>query len=83
VKGKRGPFGRRYCHRVDDLLVRRPRVDPHCAHLRDTDKTITRIAFLVGFEDSAYFTRAFKRLEGLSPKAYSATVNRVIAWWTI
>lgn len=66
--------------------VRRLRIEEACALLRDTDKTISQIAFLVGFEDSAYFTRAFKRVEGLSPKAYRAMVKkipgatRVIAW---
>lgn len=38
--------------------------------LRFTDKTVKEIAFDLGFEDPAYFTRYFKKAEGLSPKAY-------------
>jgi AraC family L-rhamnose operon transcriptional activator RhaR/AraC family L-rhamnose operon regulatory protein RhaS len=52
------------------FYVSRLRIDEACALLRDSDKTVTQIAFLVGFEDSAYFARAFKRAVGLSPSAY-------------
>ena len=38
--------------------------------LSDTDKTITEIAMEVGFSDSSYFSRVFRREVGLSPEAY-------------
>jgi AraC-like DNA-binding protein len=41
-----------------------------------TDKTVTQIAILVGFEDPAYFTRSFKRIEGMSPRAYRDHYSR-------
>lgn len=53
-------------------FVNRRRLEEARALLRDTDKTVTQIAFLVGFEDSAYFARAFKRAEGRSPSDYRA-----------
>jgi AraC family L-rhamnose operon transcriptional activator RhaR/AraC family L-rhamnose operon regulatory protein RhaS len=53
-------------------FVNRRRVEEARALLRGTDKTVTQIAFLVGFEDSAYFTRVFKRVEGVSPSDYRA-----------
>lgn len=56
--------------------VNRLRIDEARALLRDTDKTVTQIAFLVGFEDSAYFARAFKAACGRSPKAYRAESER-------
>ena len=50
--------------------VSRLRIDEAKGLLGETDKTVTQIALLVGFEDPAYFARAFRRAEGLSPKAY-------------
>lgn len=38
--------------------------------LRESAQTITEIALAVGFSDSGYFTRIFKREVGLSPQAY-------------
>lgn len=38
--------------------------------LRDTDKKTTEIAFVLGYEDSSHFSRAFKRLSGISPCEY-------------
>lgn len=38
--------------------------------LRGTDRGITQIAFDVGFEDSNYFTRQFKKQQGVSPREY-------------
>lgn len=38
--------------------------------LKETDKTITEIALDVGFSDSGYFSRVFRREVGLSPEAF-------------
>jgi signal transduction histidine kinase/AraC-like DNA-binding protein len=38
--------------------------------LSDTDKTITEVAIEVGFSDSGYFSRVFRREVGVSPEAY-------------
>jgi signal transduction histidine kinase/AraC-like DNA-binding protein/ABC-type sugar transport system substrate-binding protein len=38
--------------------------------LTDTDQSITEIALEVGFSDSGYFSRVFRREVGLSPEAY-------------
>ena len=38
--------------------------------LKNTDNKITYIAFLCGFEDSNYFSTAFKKKYGISPKIY-------------
>lgn len=37
---------------------------------RQTDRTITEIAFRFGFKDAAHFSRAFKASYGLSPREY-------------
>lgn len=38
--------------------------------LKITNKTIAEIAEEVGFSDTSYFSRAFKKIEGISPSAY-------------
>lgn len=46
------------------------RINHACSLLRHTDKQITEIAFEVGFNDSNYFTRQFRKTTGLSPRDY-------------
>jgi AraC-like DNA-binding protein len=38
--------------------------------LHYTDKPVREIAWALGFEDPAYFTRFFSRLAGVSPRAF-------------
>ncbi|MEC7258866.1 MAG: helix-turn-helix transcriptional regulator, partial [Pseudomonadota bacterium] len=38
--------------------------------LRQSDYSLSEIAFLTGFSEQSAFTRAFKRDEGLTPRAY-------------
>jgi AraC-like DNA-binding protein len=46
------------------------RINRACVLLRHTDKPVTEIAFEVGFNDSNYFTRQFKKTTGFSPREY-------------
>ena len=43
--------------------------------LLNSDKSISQIAFELGFEYPQYFSRLFKKKAGLSPKQYRATQN--------
>ena len=45
--------------------------------LRNTDQSITEIAMEVGFNDSNYFTRQFRRALGESPRDFRRTKARV------
>ena len=47
--------------------------------LRHTDKTIGEIAYSLGFNDSAYFGRFFKREAGVSPGEFRRHVRLVDA----
>jgi AraC family transcriptional activator of pobA len=40
-----------------------------------TDMSVSEIAFATGFDDQLYFSRAFKRHDGLAPSAYRARVR--------
>jgi AraC-like DNA-binding protein len=48
------------------------RVNRAADRLRTTDESITEVAFTVGFQDSNYFTRQFRQVMGVSPRAYRA-----------
>ncbi len=52
-----------------DYLIRL-RIAKACALLGHSKQSITEIAYEVGFEDSNYFTRQFKRVVGESPGRY-------------
>lgn len=46
------------------------RVQKACRLLRSTDRTVTDVAFGVGFSDSNYFSRQFRSQVGVSPRLY-------------
>lgn len=46
------------------------RIHRACSLLRHSDRRVTEIAFDVGFNDSNYFTRQFRKHTGLSPRDY-------------
>ncbi|WP_068676988.1 AraC family transcriptional regulator [Oceanobacillus sp. Castelsardo] len=46
------------------------RIEEAKLYLRTGNKTITEIAFLVGFNDVNYFTRVFKKITSLTPSQY-------------
>ena len=46
------------------------RLEKACSLLKNTHKSITEIAFEVGFMDSNYFSRTFKKAIGTSPRDY-------------
>ena len=45
--------------------------------IRNSNKNITEIAFAVGFNDSNYFTRQFKKITHVSPREYREK-NRIV-----
>ena len=48
------------------------RMPGYCAMhmLQKSDCTITEVAFVVGFNDSNYFTRQFRTITGSSPRQF-------------
>lgn len=46
-----------------------------CYYLKTTNKTITEIALLTGFNSSAYFTIVFKKTTGKSPSEYRRVIE--------
>ncbi|XYI01090.1 helix-turn-helix domain-containing protein [Sorangium sp. So ce1128] len=40
------------------------------AHMRERGRTVSEVAFLLGFSEVSAFSRAFRRWTGYSPAAY-------------
>ncbi len=55
--------------------IRRLRLEKAKLLLQKEDKSISNIAFSVGFKDANYFTRIFKKYENMTPKAYKASMQ--------
>lgn len=52
-----------------DHIIRR-RLGQACELMKDRERTITEIAFAVGFSDSNYFSRQFRRVYGTTPREH-------------
>ena len=61
----RAASGRPVSRLIEDRLIREAR-----RNLVFTNLPVSRIAYALGFEDPAYFTRVFTRATGLSPRAF-------------
>lgn len=57
-------------------LILRERIKYAKSLLTKSDLLITEVAYDAGFEDPNYFTRAFKKTEGLTPKQYQQKVSQ-------
>ena len=51
-------------------VVHNSRMRRACEELDNSDKTVTEIAFELGYTDASNFTRAFRRETGVSPSAF-------------
>jgi AraC family transcriptional regulator, transcriptional activator of pobA len=67
----RAATGRPASALIEDRVVREAR-----RYLVYTDLPVSRIAYALGFEDPAYFSRVFSRATGVSPKAFRHRLNR-------
>lgn len=57
-------------------FVRHIRIKKACEILRNTDDTLTSIAFAVGFTDPKYFSKVFKKETGIVPTEYRNRTQR-------
>ena len=58
-------------------LMREARIKRACQLLRQSDKSVSEIAYACGFTDPKYFSRSFKQSTGLSPTEYKNASNEV------
>ena len=51
-------------------LMKEARIKRACQQLRQTDKTVSEVAYACGFTDPKYFSRSFKQSVGQTPSEY-------------
>jgi len=51
------------------------RIQIACGLLKHSSLSISAVGYSVGFEDSLYFSRAFKKIKGISPRQYIKMVR--------
>ena len=64
-------FKRQTGIQLRDYIVQ-VRIEKAKEFLNGTDKKIMEIAFESGYQDTAHFNRAFKKVVGMSPSQYRA-----------
>lgn len=73
LKVSRSTLSHRFSAEIGETLTtlkNRLRLEKAQELIRDTDRTFKEIAFEVGYEDPAYFSRLFQAKTGLTPKAF-------------
>jgi AraC family transcriptional regulator len=55
--------------------VRRLRVRAACEHMRFPEVSIAEISVALGFADQSHFTRAFRRVAGITPMAFRSQLE--------
>jgi AraC family transcriptional regulator len=66
---------RRHFHCTVGEYVRRLRIEFACQQIGHADASLLDIALAAGFYDQSQFTRAFKRLLGVTPAAYRSSLQ--------
>ena len=52
------------------LYITRKKMEKAAAYIGSSDLSLTEIAFMVGYDDYAYFNRVFRKTYGISPRDY-------------
>jgi AraC family transcriptional regulator len=78
---------RRFEHCTIGEYIRRLRIEQACRRLTDSTEPIAAIAAEAGFADQSHFARTFKRVVGMSPVQFRATLttSHVLTepgWWS-
>lgn len=55
--------------------VHRLRARSACGFLLNPEMTLAEISFTTGFSDQSHFTRAFRKITGMTPNAFRATIR--------
>ncbi|WP_195415271.1 response regulator transcription factor [Enterocloster citroniae] len=57
------------------LYITRKRMEKADSYIRESEISLTEIAFMVGYDDYAYFSRVFRKYFGRSPRDYRNAVQ--------
>ena len=51
------------------------RMNKAIEYMKKSDRNLTEIAFMVGYDDYTYFNKVFKKVKGMSPREYRNSLN--------
>lgn len=52
------------------LFICKKRMERAVEYMKDRDRNLTEIAFMVGYDDYTYFNKVFRKMMGVSPRDY-------------
>lgn len=58
------------------LYIAEKRMEKAKEYMRDTGINLSEIAFMVGYDDYTYFSRVFRKMEGISPREYRKSIAK-------
>ncbi len=68
-------FFKEYTSYTPIVFINRIRVEKAAADIRDKKMSLTDAAYANGFNDSAYFSKVFREVMGMSPREYKRNVE--------
>lgn len=59
------------------VYIARQKIEKAKEYIQQGNITLTEISFLVGYDDYNYFSRVFKKMTGISPREYKASMGEI------
>lgn len=59
------------------MYITRRRVEKAIEYIKNSDKNLTEIAFMVGYVDYTYFNRVFRKMTGKSPRDFKREIEQM------
>lgn len=61
---------KKYYHKSPEEYILEYRIEQACHLLKNSDLSVGAVGYSVGFNDNLYFSKAFKKIKGISPTSY-------------
>lgn len=61
---------KKYYHKSPEEYILEYRIEQACRLLKHSDLSIGAVGYSVGFNDNLYFSKAFKKIKGMAPRAF-------------
>lgn len=57
------------------LFICKKRMEKAVEYMRESERNLTEIAFMVGYDDYTYFNKVFRKMTGVSPREYRNSIQ--------
>lgn len=58
------------------LFICKKRMEKALEYMKESDRNLTEIAFMVGYDDYTYFNKVFRKMLGVSPREYRNSLQK-------